>query len=159
MTRLNREKTYHKAYITIVLGRLAWLKQTCSEDDGNKCDVKDIKNEEKSAKIQMYKLTLMNFCPSISSQLLTGSCKGKQILVRTCWRTSWLYSTERYYLLLVVYPLSDSSNDMASFISAKKPWERNLLPFFELKSVVQFLKHCYSIPANRKLTSLKITEK
>ena len=25
-----------------------------------------------------YKPTLMNFCPSISSQLLTGSCKGKQ---------------------------------------------------------------------------------
>ena len=105
---------------------------------------------------QMYKPTWLDLCPSISSQLLTGSCKGKQILVRTRWRTSWLYSTERYYWLLEVYPFSDSSNDLVSFISAKKPWERKLLPFLNWKAV--FLKHCYSIPANRKLTSFNIIE-
>ena len=106
----------------------------------------------------MYKPTLMNFCPSISSQLLTGSCKGKQILVRTCWRTSWLYSTERYHWLLVVYLFSDSSNDLVSFISAKKTLRKKIIAFFSLKSSVQFLKHCYSLPANRKLTSFKIIE-
>ena len=111
---------------------------------------------------QKYKCTSLPWwifaLASISSQLLTGSCKGKQILVRTCWRTSWIYCTERYHWLLVVYPLSDSSNDLLSFISAKKPWRRKIFAFFELKSSVQFLKHCYSIPANRKLTSFKIIE-
>ena len=145
VTRLDWEKTYHKAFITLVLGRLAWLKQTCIEEDGNKCDIKDIKNKEKSAKIQIYKPTLLKSFPSISSQLLTGSCKGKQIiLVRTCWRTSWLYCTERYHWLLGVYPLSDLSNDLVSFISAKKTLRRKIIAFFELKSSVQFLKHCYS---------------
>ena len=53
------------------------MKWTCSEDHGNKYDVKDIKNEEKSAKIQMYKPTLLNFFPSISSQLQTLGDKKK----------------------------------------------------------------------------------
>ena len=57
MIRLDRETTYHKASVTPA---------TCNEEDGNKCDVKDIKNEEKSAKIQMYKPTLMNFCPGFN---------------------------------------------------------------------------------------------
>ena len=30
--------------------------------------------------------------------------------------------------------------------------------FFKLESSVQLLKHCYSLPANRKLTSFKIIE-
>ena len=86
--------------------------------------------------------------------------KRKQILVRTCWRTSWLYSTERYHWLLVVYPLSDSCNDIVSFISAKNPWKRKLLPFCNWKTVSNFFKalFCYSLPANRKLTSFKIIE-
>ena len=111
---------------------------------------------------QKYKCTSLPWwifaLASISSQLLTGSCKGKQILVRTCWRTSWLYSTKRYHWLLVVYLFSDSSNDLVSFISAKKTLGKKIIAFFSLKSSVQFLKHCYSLPANRKLTSFKIIE-
>ena len=92
---------------------------------------------------QKYKCTSLPWwifaLASISSQLLTGSCKGKQILVRTCWRTSWIYCAQRYHWLLVVYPLSDSSNDLVSFISAKKTLRRKIIAFFTLKTVCNFL--------------------
>ena len=40
----------------------------------------------------------------------------------------------------------------------KKTLRKKIIAFFSLKSSVQFLKHCYSLPANRKLTSFKIIE-
>ena len=108
----------------------------------------------------MYKPTWLNLCPSISSQLLTGSCKGKQILVRTCWRTLWLHSTERYHWLFVA-TLSIIWRLLflpCEGLNRLKPWKRKSFASFKLKSSVQFLKHCYSLPAITKLKSFKIIE-
>ena len=64
----------------------------------------DIKNNEKLAKIQMYKPYLAEF---LSFKFFVTIPWELNRFSHEHVRASWLYSTEHYHWLLVVYPLSN----------------------------------------------------
>ena len=108
----------------------------------------------------MYKPTLMNFCPSISSQtnrLLGVVRENKFSYERVEEHHDFILPNDTIGCLWFTHSATHPMIWCLLFL-LKKTLRKKIIAFFELKSSVQFLKHCYSIPGNRKLTSFKIIE-